>query len=190
MSPAKITDNKDLDRGKRLSEERKKIWKSRAAFREETNLSDGSLRNWENGLNITCECLRAIHERGGDIIYILTGKRSQSSNNANILTNNDVVNAHDITQSAGYLHQATGTDGQFFPASERNLLLEQIAELKRDKAELRADKALLVEQLEASRNQTDEIRLLYEELARVKSASESVVAHNRTRTASNNKASS
>ena len=44
MSPIKINNNNDLERGKRLTEERKKIWKSREKFKIDTNLSDSSLK--------------------------------------------------------------------------------------------------------------------------------------------------
>ena len=76
MTSDNSNSKKDLNRGKRLMEERKKIWNSREKFRIDTNLSDGNLKNWENGLNISCDCLREIHNHGGDIVYILTGKRN------------------------------------------------------------------------------------------------------------------
>ena len=167
MSPYKSNNANDLARGKRLMEERKKIWKSRASFKKDTKLSDRSLQNWENGLDITCACLFEIHSRGGDIIYILTGER--------------------VTL------QATGTDDISHCEEQSDvaihaMLLEQIRELKRDKEELRADKARLTAQLEQSSSYTEEIKLLKEELSRVKSATTSASNRTRTTKSSNKKA--
>ena len=77
MAPRKLKDDTDLERGRRLEEERKKIWKSRAKYREETGLSAGTLESCEaRGADISASCLEIIAMRGGDIYYILTGKRT------------------------------------------------------------------------------------------------------------------
>lgn len=81
--PTKIIDTNDLDRGKRLLEERKKIWVSRDDFQKETGMSARSLENWENkGIDISALCLKEIAKRGGNINYILTGIRAGGCGNS------------------------------------------------------------------------------------------------------------
>lgn len=75
--PRKIPFHKELQRGKRLREEREKIWKSRVDFGKSTNISGWTLEGWEQrGVDISCDALAVIAENGGDVAYILTGKRS------------------------------------------------------------------------------------------------------------------
>ena len=105
-----------------------------------------------------------IHERGGDIVYILTGKRS--------------------SVATGESLKATGTDGV------HQVLLEQVAELKKDKEELRADKALLIKQLEDANNTAEELKALYKELAQVKSVFSSATTRTRAPKSTHKKASS
>ncbi len=169
MSPVKINNNKDLKRGERLSEERKKIWNSRDKFKKDTSMSSNSLESWEKGANISCECLRAIHENGGDVLYILTGERQQ----------------------------ATGTDGPIAPISERDLLLEQLKDLKQDKQNLiadkealKADKEKLTEQLDKALNTIDELRALYNEFQSLKTTAAITTDRARKTRKTNNKASS
>ena len=127
MSPYKAKSPKDLERGERLLEERKKIWNSRAKFKHETNLSDRNLENWENGLDISCDCLREIHNHGGDIIYILTGKRSLPETDARPLAQPKAVDISELKILKEKLQ-----------AQE-----QEIEELKKDKEDLRNDKAEL-----------------------------------------------
>ncbi len=108
-------------------EERRKIWKSRKKFGEDTGLSFGSLENWENGLNISCDCLREIHNRGGDIIYILTGKRSLPETDARPLAQPKAVDISELKMLKEKLQ-----------AQE-----QEIEELRKDKEDLRNDKAEL-----------------------------------------------
>lgn len=74
--------SKDLERGKRLLEERKKIWKSRKKFTMETKIPPTTLDNWERGGDISAVALKEISERGGDVIYILTGKRQKHTSSS------------------------------------------------------------------------------------------------------------
>lgn len=82
--PRKVSDNKDIERGKRFMEERKKIWKSREDFSKETQLSAGTLQNWEGkGSEIPSAALNAIADHGGDVMYILTGQRAAQGSTQN-----------------------------------------------------------------------------------------------------------
>ncbi len=135
MLSAKDNSNKDLNRGKRLMEERKKIWNSREKFRIETNLSDGNLKNWENGLNISCDCLREIHNHGGDIVYILTGKRSNPAKELTPQPKSEAVDFSDIK-----VLKETISKQQ-----------KEIEELRKDKEDLRNSKAELRELLDVTK---------------------------------------
>ena len=135
MCPFKLQDNNDLDRGKRLLEERKKIWKSRKKFSEETELSFRTLENWENGANIPCDCLREIHEHGGDIVYILTGKRSIPAKELTPQPESEAVDFSDIKTLKDTISKQQ----------------KEIEELKKDKEDLRNSKAELRELLDVTK---------------------------------------
>ncbi len=102
-------------------EERKKIWNSREKFRIDTNLSDGNLKNWENGLNISCDCLREIHNHGGDIVYILTGKR-----NSDIKSSPKPQLSTDSTDTAVYDKLIEQFEGRVASLERENQLLRDI----------------------------------------------------------------
>ena len=77
MTRKNPTDN-DLERGKRLKEVRKKIWKSRLDFTQSTGISHHTLEGWESrGTDISTDGLKKISEEGGDVLYILTGEKKQ-----------------------------------------------------------------------------------------------------------------
>ena len=72
--------SKDMERGKRLMIERKKIWKSRLNFVMDTGIPSGTLENWESrGGDISAVALSVLAERGGDVLYVLTGKRTATN---------------------------------------------------------------------------------------------------------------
>lgn len=77
MSPRKNTQVPDKMRGKRLQEERKKIFKTQKEFTNYGSFSGTSVTRWEGeGLDIPSSALQILANRGADIHYILTGDRS------------------------------------------------------------------------------------------------------------------
>jgi transcriptional regulator with XRE-family HTH domain len=79
MSPRIAGATKDLERGKRLKKVLKKMFpktKSRNQKAEKLGVPESSLRNWEAGMNIDNRALAKLGELGGDIYYILTGKKN------------------------------------------------------------------------------------------------------------------
>jgi hypothetical protein len=70
----------DRERGSRLTEELKKMFpgeKYRVGRAQRLGLSESSLRNWEDGIDIDNRALAAVSHHGGDIHYILTGERQE-----------------------------------------------------------------------------------------------------------------
>ncbi len=85
MAPVKKYDYLDKNRAKRLYEERKKLEKNRRKFVQENGLSYANVENWETGRSdIPIEMLKIMHDNGGDIVYIITGERSNTGNVNNV----------------------------------------------------------------------------------------------------------
>lgn len=75
--PPKAPTKKDLERGKRLAQEREKIWPTRVSAARSGMIALRTLSNYEkDGVDPSSEFLRILAERGADVYYILTGKRS------------------------------------------------------------------------------------------------------------------
>ncbi len=82
MCAAPVGANADKKRGCRLSEEIKRIGSSSdspAARSRFLGVEDSKYRRYEAGANIPNDLLAVIAEKGGDVVYILTGIRSKPS---------------------------------------------------------------------------------------------------------------
>lgn len=82
MSPRKASQDKDLSRGKRFAEIRESLFPdlSRNAAADRLGVYESRLRAFEkDGVGIDNHVLAQILELGGDVGYILTGKRTDGA---------------------------------------------------------------------------------------------------------------
>ena len=93
MSPRKESQSPDKIRGKRLQEERKRIFKTQKEFTKYGKFSGTSVTRWEGeGLDIPASALTILAERGADIHYILTGVHTENIGVSNLLESDKRIN--------------------------------------------------------------------------------------------------
>lgn len=68
--------NGDINIGFRMREECDRLFKSCAEAGRALRCDRKNLSSWANGITPDCMHIAKIHYLGGDVIYILTGKRS------------------------------------------------------------------------------------------------------------------
>lgn len=129
--PRKVIDGTDLERGLRFMEERKKIWKSRDDFGNATGLSPRTLQNWESkGAEIPSTALKAISLNGGDVVFILTGKRRRLSISPDAQASPEIEGFSRFSECVGMLAQI----GELSQANDltRRLWSEYIESLRQE----------------------------------------------------------
>ncbi|MCL6619462.1 MAG: helix-turn-helix domain-containing protein [Thermomonas hydrothermalis] len=67
----------DIERGRRLKEERERLGLSQTSMASLANASKGSQILYEKGKPPTADYLKAIAAAGADVTYILTGRRER-----------------------------------------------------------------------------------------------------------------
>lgn len=87
MSKHKHVEENDLERGKRFLEIRKKIFENKSR-REVGEILGGyeqsRIRTWENGYPIPNTALIKLYELGVDIVYLLSGEKSDVQKDAGL----------------------------------------------------------------------------------------------------------
>lgn len=94
MSPSKVIDDNSLERGKRFLEIRKKIFgnKSRREVGELLGGYDQSrIRTWDEGYPIPNMALIELYKLGVDIVYLLSGDKSDVQKDAGLTEAQKVV---------------------------------------------------------------------------------------------------
>jgi len=152
MPPKKPT-AKDLQRGKRIEAERKKIWKTRAEAARSGVVALRSLTNYEtNGVDPSARFLGELSTRGADINYILTGNRkaNEPAHEISSFTNKQrmvmrkisatiqwlATEQHHMIEDAGYAEKITRRYVSIHPAERgresvcRQSKAEELDELK------------------------------------------------------------
>lgn len=66
----------DIEIGRRMSEEVERIWLAKGKTIKQLGVGRNSLHEWRNGMTPSGYMLQKLYYIGGDVIYVLTGKRS------------------------------------------------------------------------------------------------------------------
>ena len=66
----------DIEIGRRMSEEVERIWLEKGKTIQQLGIGRNSLNEWRNGKTPGGYMLQKLHYFGGDVMYVLTGKRS------------------------------------------------------------------------------------------------------------------
>lgn len=157
-------------RGALLEIERKKIWRSRQKFAISTGIPAGSLENWESkGVGISAECLEAIAVNGGDVTFILSGRRSPALWTDWEEFQQHVNNSDEALSSGESLHEVREDIEDFVgrisgvAADRINELREKLeignrSDLSSEAKKLRDENTKLREELETARKINDMVQ--------------------------------